>query len=161
MFKTICNMLAGALIVAGISAAFAVTGVAPHDGFQEIDGLWLKGLAGGQNYTYQSGITAHAGGTQAACLSITPNIYLYEVDTVATTGDSICLPFAIQGTNFSLRNAGAQTLDIYGQAANNLATGAADTINSVAGSTPYTVVTNNSMECFAAKTGSWSCVQGH
>lgn len=162
MFKTILNMLAGALIFAGISAAFAV-GVAPsvNSGFQTVEGRWLLGIVGGQNFAYQSNITAHAGGTQAACLSLTPGTYLYEVDTVTTTGDSICLPFAQQGTNLSIRNAGAQTLDIYGQTNNNPATAAADTINGTAGSTAYTIATNTNVECFVAKNGIWSCVKGN
>lgn len=162
MLKTIFNMLAGALIVAGISAAFAV-GVAPsvNSGFQTVEGRWLLGIVGGQNFAYQNNIAAHAGGTQAACLSLIPGTYLYEIDTVTTTGDSICLPFAQQGTNLSIRNAGAQTLDVYGQTNNNPATAAADTINGTAGSTAYTAIANNSIECFSAKSGSWSCVQGH
>ena len=95
MLKTILNMLAGALIAAGVSAAFAVTGLPPVPGFQTPDGTWLLGLAGGQNYSYQYGITAHAGGGQAACQSLTPGAYLYEIDTVASGNDSICIPFGI------------------------------------------------------------------
>lgn len=166
MFKTIANMLAGALIAAGISAAFAV-GIAPsvNSGFQAIEGRWLLGIVGGQNFAYQSGITAHAGGTQAACLSLTPGTYLYEVDTVASANDSICLPFAQQGTNFSIRNGAAtNALAIFGQPANNALTSAADTINGTAGSTEYPsggLAAGSSVECFAAKNGVWSCAHGN
>jgi hypothetical protein len=160
MFKTICGFVLGAIVAASIGAVMAATGQTPVPGFQTPDGTWLLGIAGGQNFTYQYGITAHAGGTQAACTNLVPGIYLYEVDTVATTGDSVCLPFAIAGTNFSLRNAGTGTLDIYGQPNNNLATGAADTINGTAGSSAYTITNNTNVECFAAKSGVWSCVKG-
>jgi hypothetical protein len=162
MIKTLLNMLAGAIML-GMGAALALTGTAPlpYTGPALQDGLWLNGLAGGLNFLYQSGLTAHAGGGQTACLSITPGFYLYEIDTVATTNDSICLPFATPGFNLSIRNAGAQTLGIYGQSANNALTGSADTINGTAGSTNYSMIANNSAECFVAKAGVWSCVQGH
>ena len=165
MFKTVLNMLVGALVAAGIGAAFAVQGIAPTNGFGAWDGTWLLGLSGGSNWTYQYGITAHAGGGQTSCVSLTPGIYLYEVDTVASANDSVCLPFAQQGTNFSIRNgAASNALAIYGQANNNLLTAAADTINGTAGSTEYPsggLSAGSSVECFAAKNGVWSCVHGN
>jgi len=165
MFKTILNMLAGVLIAGSVSLAIAATGFAPVPGYQTPDGTWLLGLAGGQNWTYQNSITAHAGGGQTSCLSLTPGIYLYEVDTVASANDSVCLPFAQQGANFSIRNgASSNALAIYGQANNNLLTAAADTINGTAGSTEYPsggLSAGSSVECFAAKNGVWSCVHGN
>lgn len=165
MLKTILNILAGALIAASVSAAIATIGQVPPNGFAAIDGTWLNGLAGGQNFTYQYGITAHAGGGQTSCLSLTPGIYLYEVDTVASANDSVCLPFAQQGANLSIRNgATSNALAIYGQANNNLLTAAADTINGTAGSTEYPsggLAAGSSVECFAAKNGVWSCVHGN
>jgi hypothetical protein len=165
MIKTMLNMLAGALVAASVSLALAVTGQVPVPGFQQIDGTWLLGLAGGQNYAYQYGITAHAGGGQAACQNLTPGSAIYQVDTVVSTNDSICLPFAIAGTDLNLRNNGASALAIYGQTNNNLLTAAVDTINGTAGSTEYPngsgLLAQNSMECFAAKNGSWSCVHGN
>jgi hypothetical protein len=165
MFKTILNMLIGALVAASVGAAVAVQGIAPSNGFGAWDGTWLLGLSGGTNYAYQSGITAHAGGGQASCVSLTPGIYLYEVDTVASANDSVCLPFAQQGTNFSIRNgAASNALAIYAQANNNLLTAAADTINGTAGSTEYPsggLSAGSSVECFAAKNGVWSCVHGN
>jgi hypothetical protein len=154
-------MLVGAFMAAAVGAAFAVTGQVPLPGFQTPDGSWLLGMSGGQNFTYQSGITAHAGGTQAACVNINPGAYLVQIDTVATTNDSVCLPFAVAGTNLSVRNNGAAQLGIYGQAANNLLTAAADTINNVAGSTVYTLTAQNNVECFVAKNGAWSCSRGN
>jgi hypothetical protein len=164
MLKTILNFLAGALVASAIATAFAATGVVPQLGFQTVDGTWLLGLASGQNYAYQSGVVAHAGGTQALCQNLTPGFAIYQVDTVATNHDSICLPFAIAGTDLNLRNNGSATLSIYGQPNNNLTTGAADTINGTAGSTIYPsgdLASQSSIECFAAKNGSWSCVHGN
>jgi hypothetical protein len=161
MVKTIANMLVGAFVAAAVSAALAVTGQAPVPGFQAIDGSWLLGVVQGVNWTYQNSITAHAGGGQTACQNLPASIYLIEIGTVASTSDSVCLPFAIQGTNMSIHNAGAQTVNIFGQSANNLLTGSADTINGTAGSSAYSMISQNSAECFAAKNGVWACVQGH
>lgn len=160
--KTILNMLCGAFLCALVGAALAVTGTPPipSNGFGAVDGTWLNGLAGGQNELYQNGITAHAGGTQAACFGLQPGVQLYEVDTVATTADSVCLPFASAGADIQIRNAGANSMSIYGLATNNPLTAAADTINGTAGGTAYTVGANTNAACFVAKNGNWSCVKG-
>lgn len=160
MLKTIFNMLIGALVAAAVGSAFAVVGTPPINGFATVDGNWLNGLAGGQNATFQSGIVAHAGGTQAACFNLPVGVYYMQIDTVATTGDSVCLPFAAAGTNVQIRNNGANTVNIFGQSANNPLTGAADTINGTAGSSAYSPTTQQSADCFVAKNGSWSCVKG-
>lgn len=161
MFKNIGNMIVGALICAAVSTALAVTGQVPVPGFQTPDGSWLLGLSGGQNFTYQAGITAHAGGTQAACLQLTPGIYVYQIDTVASGNDSVCIPFAVAGTNMSIRNNGAQTLGIFPQVNNNLLTAAVDQINGTTNTTVYTLTAQNVVECFSAKNGSWSCARGN
>jgi hypothetical protein len=161
MIKTIVNMLVGAFVAALVSAAFAVTGQPPVQGFQTPDGTWLLGLSGGQNQSYEFAITAKAGGTQTTCTNIAPGIYLNQVDTVASGNDSICLPFAVAGTNIQIRNNGAQTMAIFAQSGTNLLTASTDTINNASNASSYTVVAQNSADCFAAKNGSWSCVQGH
>jgi hypothetical protein len=162
MLKTIFNMLAGALIAAFVSAALAVTGQPPVNGFQTPDGTWLLGLANGQNFSYQSGITAHAGGGQSACLSLTPGIYLYSVDTVASGNDSVCIPFAQAGMNFQVRNgAASNSMNIFAQSGTNLATATTDQINGSSNSSSYAVAAGSSAECFAAKNGQWSCVHGN
>lgn len=150
MFKTILNMLAGALIVAGISAAYAVTGIAPHDGFQSIDGLWLKGIAGGQNYTYQYNISA-AGTTQATATVLPTNIFLIEVDTVAS-GTGVNLPTCIPGTQMQIYNNGANSLTIFPAVANNPATGAQDTINNA---TSIALASHAAISPACAKAGVW------
>ena len=162
--KSIGNWVMGAVIFAGVSAAIAsnITGgpvgvpPIPATGPGMVDGTWLNGLAGGQNFSYQSGIVAKAGGTQALATPLPIGIYLIEVDTVATTGDSVLLPQCLQGSAFLLRNAGAGTLDTYGQVAVNPITGVADTINGVAGSTTYTMATQTNAVFFCAKNGAWS-----
>lgn len=162
MFKTICGFVLGAIVAASIGAVMAATGQTPVPGFQTPDGTWLLGLSGGQNFTYQSGITAHSGGGQTSCLVLTPGIYLYEVDTVAAGNDSICLPFAQAGVNFSIRNAAASnSMNIFAQSGTNLATATTDQINGSSNSSSYAVAAGSSAECFAAKSGQWSCVHGN
>jgi len=165
MLRTVLNMVAGALVAAAVGTAVAVVGTPPGTGPALVDGNWLNGVVGGSNFSYQYGITAHAGGTQAACFVLPTNVYLIEVDTVGTAADSVCLPFALQGMNISIRNgAASNAVDIYGQSANNPTTAAADTINGTAGSTAYPsggLAAGSSVECFAAKNGVWSCVHGN
>lgn len=152
MFKTIFNMLAGALIVTGIGAAFAVGNV-PQPGFGAIDGDWLLGLANGRNRSYQYNISA-AGTTQATATQLPSDVSLIEVDTAAASS-GVNLPLCRQGTILSLYNNGAQTLTVYPQVNNNPATGAQDTINS--GTTLSGGMATHTAELFfCAKNGNWA-----
>lgn len=159
MLKTISNMLVGAFIAAMVSAAIAVTGTPPGTSFALQDGVWLNGLAGGLNRAYASGITAHAGGTQAAAFPLPPGIALIEVTTVASSADSVLAPQCLQGAEFKVYNASATTLNIYGQVAVNPVTGVADTINGTAGSTAYQLTTKQAAEFFCSKNGAWAAIK--
>ena len=162
MLKTTLNFLAGALVAAAVGAVFAATGTPPGTGPQLIDGAWLNGLAGGQNYTFQAGITAHSGGTQAACLNLTPGTWMYEVDTVGAAGDSICLPFAVAGNTLVISNAATtNSMNIFAQPGTNALTGTTDTINNVANATAYALTAANNVDCFVAKNGLWKCARGN
>lgn len=143
-----------ALVLIG-ALAHAVVGTPPGTGPALVDGVWLNGLAGGTNYSYQSGITAHAGGTQAAAVQLAAGINMVDVDTVTTTGDSVALPQCVAGTYLFVANAGAQTLDVYGSPTVNSLTAANDTINGTAGSTAYTLTNNTNAIFFCAKNGAW------
>lgn len=163
MHRTLRDMAVGAILTflaAAAVQALAAVGTPPSTGQSLIDGVWLNGLAGGQNFAYQSGVTAKAGGTQAACVALTPGIYLYQVDTVASSGDSVCLPFAVAGTNLQIANAGANSMNIFAQAGTNSLTASTDTINAASNGTAYALSSNNNVECFAAKNGQWKCVKG-
>lgn len=151
MLKTIVNFLAGALVAAAVSAAFAITGQAPVNGFAVPDGTWLLGLAGGQNYSYQSGISA-AGTTQATATQLPSGIYLLEVDTAAASS-GVTVPTCIPGTQLVLHNNGANTMTIYPAVANNPATAAQDTINNA---TSITLATHTPIAFACAKAGIWN-----
>lgn len=154
MFKTIRDMLIGAFVAGAVGSAFAVVGQVPFPGFQAVDGTWLLGIAGGTNYTYQSGITA-AGTNQATATQLSAGIAMFEIDTVASS-TGVALPQCVAGTQLDIRNAGASTLSIYGSATVNALTAANDTINATAGSTAYTILTNTNATFFCAKNGAWS-----
>lgn len=158
MLKTIRDMLFGAVVTSAVGAAMAVTGTPPipSNGFGLVDGTWLNGLAGGTNYAYQYSITAHAGGGQASAFQLPQFINMFQVSTVATTGDSVALPQCIQGSYMFLSNSGASTLDVYGSPIVNGTTGTLDTINATAGTSAYTLTTNTNAVFFCAKNGAWS-----
>lgn len=153
MLKQIANMLAGAIIFAGISAAVAIgTPPLPGIGFSLQDGQWLFGLAGGQNYSYQYGVTA-AGTTQATATQLPAGFRLLEVDTAAAS-TGVALPPCLQGTAVSLYNNGASTLAVYPAIANNPVTAAQDTINN--GTSLSGNLASHAAELFfCAKNGVW------
>lgn len=123
------------------------------------DGTWLNGLAGGGNRNFVSGLVAHAGGTQAAGLQLPANVALIQIDTVATTSDSVLLPFCIAGQVMDIANAGAQTLAIYANPNTNRATATTDTINAAANTSSYTLATNVSGRFFCPKNGLWKATK--
>jgi hypothetical protein len=130
-------------------------GIRPNSGFALPDGQWLRELSNGNNYTYQAGIVAKASGTQATGTVLSAVIAMWQVDTVATTADSVVLPFAIAGQSKSLFNNGAQTLDIYASALTNPATGTTDVINKLTNVTAYTLTTGQTADFSCAKNGTW------
>lgn len=131
-------------------------GIRPAAGFALIDGTWARALSDGNNDTYTSGITAHAGGTQAAGFQLPDNVSFMEVDTVASGGDSVLLPYAQAGQRKFIFNNGAQTLDIYAQSTNNPATGSADVINKTTNVTAYTLTSGQAAIFWCAKNGVWA-----
>jgi hypothetical protein len=153
MFKTIRDMLAGALVCAAVGSAFAVVGTPPGTGMGLVDGTWLMGLAGSQNNTFQSGITA-AGTTQATATALPAGIYLIEVDTAAAS-TGVALPPCIPGTEINVYNNGANTITVYPAVANNPISAAQDTINN--GTTLSGGLATHTPQVFScAKAGVWS-----
>ena len=150
------NVMATVAAISILQPARAVVGTPPGTGFALVDGNWLTGLANGVNYSYQNGITAHAGGTQAAAFQLPQNVNMFQVGTTATTGDSVALPQCVAGSYIWLSNAGAGTLDVYGSPTTNPLTAALDTIHATAGTSAYTLTTNTNAIFFCPKNGAWS-----
>lgn len=136
-------------LVLACGEAFAFVGDPPNpnSGPSLIDGAWLNGLAGGQNFSWKASISA-AGTDRATATQIVPGFMLVEVDTVAAS-TGVRLPAAVPGTQVSIYNNGANTLSIYGYLA-------ADTING-GSSLSGGVISGGSIVCSSAKSGAWSC----
>lgn len=126
--KKLIGLFIGLSLFAGV-AAIAGTGnpPVPATGPGLVDGAWLNGLAGGQNESFQSGITA-AGTTQATATQLSSGIALMEVDTVPASS-GVALPQCLKGTELSIFNSTSTTLIYYPAKANNPVTAAQDTIN--------------------------------
>jgi hypothetical protein len=159
MLKNLANMIAGAIIFAGIAAALASTGTPPLPGigFALQDGQWLLGLAGGSNFSSQSGITA-AGTNQATATQLAANIYFQEVDTAGSGGATgVALPSCLAGSEVKVLNNTAYTFDVYPNVANNPITATQDVIVTAGSagttSTSQTTYTGKTYTCF--KNGVW------
>ena len=158
MLKTMLNMAAGAIIAAAVGTAVAVVGTPPGTGFQTIDGLWLSGLAGGLNNTYQYGIATN-GTNNATATQLPSGFALMEVDINSAVNQGVALPPCIQGTQFNLFNATTGSFAVYPSTISNTLNGVAiaDTINglsSLAGAGSATA--HNLLEFSCARTGSWA-----
>jgi hypothetical protein len=134
-------------------------GFPPQEGFELIEGRYLLGIAGGQNRAYESGLTAHAGGTQAAGLVIPSGFELVEFDTVANAADSAVLPFATTpGTIIVVLNSTSTSMNVYSNPGTNPVTGSADKLN---GSTSAAVAVAGTggltaaVRFYCAKAGIW------
>jgi len=120
---------------------------------QLVDGQWLRGLAGGENFSYALGVTA-TGTTQATAAPLPANAFLVDVDTsTPSTGLGVALPFAVPGTALLLYNNTANTITVYPDVKNNPLTGAQDTINAT---TSVTIATHVTGMFFCAKAGVWA-----
>src|ERR1700692_3330429 len=64
------------------------------------------------NESFQDGITAHAGGTQALAVPLTA--HTCRISTVATAGDSVKLPPSAPGLELVIINHGAQAMQVFG-----------------------------------------------
>lgn len=115
------------------------------------DGVWLRGLANGQNRSSVNNLVAHAGGTKAAALQMPAAVSYISFVTVATGGDSALMPQAKAGTEVFVANAGAASMNIYGRGT--------DTINGVATATAYALGNGVSAIFFCAKDGAWAAVK--
>jgi hypothetical protein len=99
--------------------------------------------------SYESGVTAHAGGGQANGYAITKTNT--RVTTVATAADSLTLPVAKAGGVYRVFNRGANSLDVYpatGEAINALAANTALAV-AAAGQTAFYCMVDGTWDAFA------------
>lgn len=107
--------------------------------------LFSRILQGG--VSAEDGITAHAGGTQAAGYVL--NNSINRVATVGSAGDSVVLPPAIQGSILILDNASGTSMNVFG------AVGSGNTINGTAGTTAFAVAGAKSVTFKCLTKGAW------
>ena len=152
--KKLIGILAALLVSTSLSFAATGTPPIPSNGFGQVDGTWLNGLAGGQNESYISGIKA-AGTTQATATQLPASTAIIEIDTVPASS-GVNLPPALAGTEFTVFNSTSTTLLFYPAVANNPVTSAQDTIN---GGTSLSVTgaSGGTVSVFVcAKNGVWA-----
>jgi len=94
------------------------------------------------------GVTAKAGGGQSGATQITGNIT--RVATVATTGDSILLPTALAGMQFTVINAGANSLNVFP------ATG--DAINALGANNAFAIAATKVVTFYCGTQGFWNTI---
>lgn len=102
----------------------------------------------------ETGLTAHAGGTQGAALALSATKSIHNVGTVGSANDSIVLPAATgSGTIHWVKNsAAANSLQLYG-----LST---DTIDGVTSSTGVAVAAGKSRLVCDFASGTWLSILG-
>lgn len=102
----------------------------------------------------ETGLTAHAGGTQGAALALSATKSIHNVTTVGTAADSVVLPAATgSGTVHWVKNsAAANSMQLFGLSA--------DTIDGVTAATGVAVAAGKSRICLDFATGTWLSILG-
>jgi len=105
-------------------------------------------------------VTALPGGAQAGSPVLGYNVS--EITSVATTNDSVQLPFAIPGARVLVNNAGANTAKIYANAAPNLNNASAldqivanATVAKTANATAITLASGYTLSFMCTTIGVW------
>lgn len=117
----------------------------------------IEGYTAGRGVGVSASISASQSSTQANCtqLSQAPQYLIANVTGASTT--YVCLPTAFSGRMQLIWMNVSQTLDIYSSAV-SFTPGTTDTINTTAGTTPYTSNTGKKLTlCYAYANGAWAC----
>lgn len=102
----------------------------------------------------ETGLTAHAGGTQAAALALTATKIIHNVTVVGTDADSVKLPAATgSGSIHIIKNSdAAQSLQLYGAST--------ETIDGVASATGIAVAAGKAVIVLDIAAGAWVSLLG-
>jgi TRAP-type mannitol/chloroaromatic compound transport system substrate-binding protein len=99
--------------------------------------------------TFQAAIAAHAGGGQGAATPMT-NKY-NRIDSVASDGDSVLMPQAIQGSECLVQNnASVHSANVYPLGADNFI--------SQGSSVPFPLSAGQQLRAFCYVTGEWTLI---
>lgn len=100
------------------------------------------------NLSAESGLTAHAGGTQAAALALSAVCSIHNVTTVGTAADSVALPAAVVGqVHIIVNSAASNSMQVFGTTP--------DTINGVATATGVAQAAGLTGTYACAAAGKW------
>ena len=100
--------------------------------------------------SYANGLTALAGGGQAGAILIAATKNRFT--TVATTGDSALLPVAAPGLHYYVKNAGANSMNVFPN------TG--DAINALSANTAFALASGKMALFVSMAKGSWDALPG-
>lgn len=105
--------------------------------------------------SYQNGLTALAGGGQTGATPITRTFSRFTV--VATTGDSAVLPTASPCLAYTIKNAGANSMNVYPNPVPNAGVfaPAADQINVAGANIPFSLASNKMATFVCMVNGFW------
>lgn len=136
------KFLSGLLAFSGL----AVNGNANVTGALTAASISTTGIG---TVSVSDGLTAHAGGTQAAALALTSKIN--RISTVASANDSVALPLAVAGISIEVVNGAAvNSMQVFGAGT--------DTINDVATATGVAQAAGKAASYFcttSAPAGKW------
>jgi len=135
----------------------------PGVGFGTADGLWLNGLAGGDN-NYVQDVTASTTQTAAGAAAMgQPNAQgifasLIRILTVANANDAVSLPQASKGRYLMVLNAAANNAGVFASPLLNKVTGVADTIIGAGNAAAASVTLNGRTAAlfFCPADGTWA-----
>lgn len=141
-----------ATIKSQLPAQYANANIRPADTTQAMQDLFnLTGYidATFTNYTLvENSLTAHAGGTQAAALALSPTSFVHKVDTVASGNDSVRLPVSVAGQIHTvINNATTNSMQVFGAGT--------DTINNVATATGVALAAGAAAQFYCPVAGLW------
>lgn len=98
----------------------------------------------------ETALTAHAGGTQAAALLLSPSVFIHQVTTVGTAADSVALPPPVLGTcHLVVNEAAANSMQLFAVSP--------ATVNGAATATGIAVAVKKGELCCAASSTDYAC----
>ncbi len=138
---------------------FDVTGAAAISGALTVGGALTGSAALSAGTTFalagiETGLTAHAGGTQGAALALSATCAVHNVTVVGTDADSIVLPAATgSGKMHFIKNSdAAQSMQLYGLAS--------DTVDGVAAATGVAIAAGKTRIVVDAASAVWLSILG-
>lgn len=146
----VCTATGYAAPVGSVGSSYAqFQATAAGESAHMFDSIFSFGSAG-----VEDGLTAHAGGTQAAALALSATKSVHRVSTVGTAADSVKLPAATGSgdVHVVINDAAANSMQLFGSGT--------DTIDAVATATGVAVAAAKRRICVDYAAGKWISILG-